>query len=61
MLYFIYLLSFPSQFGANWDVYLSKPDSSESYLKMTVDELLPVSFGPEDLSMKKVFDIPNEY
>ncbi|KAF0035130.1 hypothetical protein F2P81_012888 [Scophthalmus maximus] len=44
---------------ARWDVYLSKPDSS--CLKMTVDELLPVSFGPEDLSMKKVFDIPNEY
>ncbi|KAJ0023625.1 hypothetical protein NQD34_003524 [Periophthalmus magnuspinnatus] len=43
---------FMREFGANWDVYLTKPDSS--YLKMTVDELLPISFGPEDLSMKKL-------
>ncbi|XP_040890188.1 cytidine deaminase b [Toxotes jaculatrix] len=50
---------FMREFGSNWDVYLSKPDGS--CLKMTVDELLPASFGPEDLSMKKVFDIPNEY
>ncbi|XP_070757971.1 cytidine deaminase b [Enoplosus armatus] len=50
---------FMREFGSNLDVYLSKPDGS--YQKMTVDELLPVSFGPEDLSMKKVFDIPNEY
>ncbi|XP_010754014.3 cytidine deaminase b [Larimichthys crocea] len=50
---------FMREFGPNWDVYLSKPDGS--YLKMTVDELLPTSFGPEDLAMKKVFDIPNEY
>lgn len=48
-----------NQFGSDWDVYLSKPDGS--YRRMTVDELLPVSFGPEDLSMKKVFNIPNEY
>ncbi|XP_068455130.1 cytidine deaminase-like [Clinocottus analis] len=44
---------FIREFGSNWDVYLSKPDGS--YLKMSVDELLPVSFGPEDLSMKKWF------
>ncbi|XP_062254266.1 cytidine deaminase b [Platichthys flesus] len=50
---------FMREFGSNWDVYLSKPDGS--CLKMTVDELLPLSFGPEDLSMKKVIDIPNEY
>ncbi|XP_044036055.1 cytidine deaminase b [Siniperca chuatsi] len=50
---------FMREFGSNWDVYLSKPDGS--YLKMAVNKLLPVSFGPEDLSMKKVFDIPNEY
>ncbi|XP_076611096.1 cytidine deaminase b [Chaetodon auriga] len=49
---------FMREFGLNWDVYLSKP--SGSYLRMTVDELLPVSFGPEDLSMKKVLNIPNE-
>ncbi|XP_054472257.1 cytidine deaminase b [Anoplopoma fimbria] len=47
---------FIREFGLNCEVYLSKPDGS--YLKMTVDELLPVSFGPEELSMKKVFDIP---
>lgn len=50
---------FMREFGKNWDVYLSKPNGS--YLKMTVDELLPASFGPEDLSMDKVFDIPNEF
>ncbi|XP_040015045.1 cytidine deaminase b [Xiphias gladius] len=43
---------FMREFGSSWDVYLSKPDGST--LKMTVDELLPVSFGPQDLSMKKV-------
>ncbi|XP_060898037.1 cytidine deaminase b [Labrus mixtus] len=50
---------FMREFGPNWTVYLSKPDGS--YVTMTVNELLPASFGPEDLSMKKVFDIPNEY
>uniref|UniRef100_A0A8C2AHG1 Cytidine deaminase b n=1 Tax=Cyprinus carpio TaxID=7962 RepID=A0A8C2AHG1_CYPCA len=43
--------------GANWDVYLSKPDGS--YVEMSVEELLPASFGPEDLEMKKV-NIRNE-
>lgn len=50
---------FPSQFGKNWDVYLSKPDGR--YMKMTVDDLLPASFGPEDLSMDKIVEIPNEF
>ncbi|KAM3622415.1 uncharacterized protein V6R79_024741 [Siganus canaliculatus] len=50
---------FMREFGKNWDVFLSKPDGS--YLRMTVDELLPHSFGPEDLSMKKLIDIPNEF
>ncbi|KAF7657866.1 hypothetical protein LDENG_00021410 [Lucifuga dentata] len=50
---------FMREFGKNWDVYLSKPDGS--HVKMNVSELLPISFGPEDLSMKKVFNIPNEY
>ncbi|KAM9409557.1 cytidine deaminase b [Pholidichthys leucotaenia] len=45
---------FMREFGLHWDVYLSKPDGS--FLKKTVDELLPVSFGPEDLSMEKVSD-----
>uniref|UniRef100_A0AAQ4NXG2 Cytidine deaminase n=1 Tax=Gasterosteus aculeatus aculeatus TaxID=481459 RepID=A0AAQ4NXG2_GASAC len=42
---------FIREFGSNWDVYLSKPDSS--YRRMTVDELLPVSFGPEQLSLRR--------
>ncbi|XP_051532416.1 cytidine deaminase b [Myxocyprinus asiaticus] len=41
---------FMREFGANWDVYLSKPDGS--YVEMTVEELLPMSFGPEDLKVK---------
>ncbi|XP_016375842.1 cytidine deaminase-like isoform X2 [Sinocyclocheilus rhinocerous] len=49
---------FMREFGANWDVYLSKPDGS--YVEMTVEELLPASFGPEDLEMKKV-NIRNEF
>ncbi len=50
LLYFLFL-SFPSQFGQDWDVYLSKSDGS--YRKMTVDELLPASFGPKDLHEEK--------
>ncbi|KAM8917420.1 cytidine deaminase-like [Spinachia spinachia] len=43
---------FMREFGSNWEVYLSKPDGS--YQRMTVDELLPVSFGPEQLDMKRL-------
>ncbi|XP_061689724.1 cytidine deaminase b [Syngnathoides biaculeatus] len=50
---------FMREFGPNWDVYLSKPDGS--YMKMSVNQLLPVSFGPEDLDMKKVLDNSNKY
>ncbi|XP_037108677.1 cytidine deaminase b [Syngnathus acus] len=50
---------FMREFGSSWDVYLSKPDGT--YTKMSVNQLLPVSFGPEDLDMKKALDIPNEY
>ncbi|XP_077385667.1 cytidine deaminase b isoform X2 [Festucalex cinctus] len=50
---------FIREFGLSWDVYLSKPDGS--YMKMSVNQLLPVSFGPEDLDMTKVLDISNEY
>ncbi|XP_067830385.1 cytidine deaminase-like [Heptranchias perlo] len=39
-----------SEFGTKWDVYLSKTDMS--YKTMTVEELLPMSFGPEDLAAK---------
>ncbi|CAK6955840.1 cytidine deaminase-like [Scomber scombrus] len=47
---------FMREFGSDWEVYLSKPDGS--YQKMTVSELLPVSFGPEDLSKDKVNSFP---
>ncbi|XP_072522224.1 cytidine deaminase b [Salminus brasiliensis] len=50
---------FMREFGASWDVYLSKPDGS--YVEMTVEELLPGSFGPDDLKMKQVHSIPNEF
>ncbi|XP_056129229.1 cytidine deaminase-like [Lampris incognitus] len=50
---------FMREFGSSWDVYLSKPDGS--YVKMSVSELLPVSFGPEDLSLQKVFNTPNTF
>lgn len=46
------------QFGGSWMVYLSKPDMS--YVEMTVEELLPESFSPEDLKRKRVHSIPNE-
>ncbi|XP_031520892.1 cytidine deaminase isoform X4 [Papio anubis] len=35
------------EFGTNWPVYMTKPDGT--YVVMTVQELLPSSFGPEDL------------
>uniref|UniRef100_A0A8C1Z378 Cytidine deaminase n=1 Tax=Cyprinus carpio TaxID=7962 RepID=A0A8C1Z378_CYPCA len=38
---------FMREFGSQWDVYLSKSDGS--YKLMTVEELLPCSFGPDDL------------
>ncbi|KAM3872115.1 cytidine deaminase a [Diretmus argenteus] len=42
---------FMREFGEQWSVLLSKPDGS--YIEMTVDELLPVSFGPDDLKKKR--------
>ncbi|XP_070964847.1 cytidine deaminase-like [Oncorhynchus clarkii lewisi] len=50
---------FMREFGAIWDVYLSKPDGW--YVEMNISDLLPVPFGPEELSMKKVLKIPNQY
>ncbi|KAK1340413.1 hypothetical protein QTO34_018982 [Cnephaeus nilssonii] len=35
------------EFGSNWAVYMTKPDGT--YVVRTVQELLPASFGPEDL------------
>ncbi|XP_064353161.1 cytidine deaminase [Dromaius novaehollandiae] len=35
------------EFGRDWDVYLTKPDGS--YVVRRLEELLPLSFGPEDL------------
>ncbi|XP_036996003.1 cytidine deaminase isoform X1 [Artibeus jamaicensis] len=39
------------EFGANWDVYMTKPDGT--YVVHSVQELLPDSFGPEDLNKMK--------
>ncbi|XP_017306362.1 cytidine deaminase b [Ictalurus punctatus] len=50
---------FMREFGGGWAVYLSKPDGS--YVEMTVEELLPEAFGPEDLKRKRVHSIPNEF
>ncbi|XP_036299697.1 cytidine deaminase [Pipistrellus kuhlii] len=35
------------EFGSSWAVYMTKPDGT--YVVRTVQELLPASFGPEDL------------
>ncbi|XP_016070071.1 PREDICTED: cytidine deaminase [Miniopterus natalensis] len=35
------------EFGTNWTVYMTKPDGT--YVVRTVQDLLPASFGPEDL------------
>ncbi|XP_068772503.1 cytidine deaminase isoform X2 [Struthio camelus] len=35
------------EFGRDWDVYLTKPDGT--YVVKSLEELLPLSFGPEDL------------
>lgn len=39
------------QFGLQWDVYMSKADGT--YEQMTVEELLPCSFGPDDLKARR--------
>ncbi|KAM6927183.1 LOW QUALITY PROTEIN: cytidine deaminase-like [Xenentodon cancila] len=49
---------FMREFGREWDVYMTKAD--RSYQKMTVEELLPVSFGPDDLTEKNSC-LQNEY
>eukprot|EP00058_Branchiostoma_floridae_P028512 XP_002614003.1 hypothetical protein BRAFLDRAFT_67414 [Branchiostoma floridae] len=41
------------EFGTDWTVYLTKPDLS--YRTMTVGELLPCSFGPDDLNKPKAY------
>nr|XP_046193482.1 cytidine deaminase-like isoform X1 [Oncorhynchus gorbuscha] len=48
---------FMREFGDHWSVYLSKPDGS--YKAMTIEDLLPVSFGPEDLKKKRLFTTEN--
>ncbi|XP_063001324.1 cytidine deaminase [Elgaria multicarinata webbii] len=35
------------EFGKHWDIYLTKADGT--YIQKTLEELLPLSFGPEDL------------
>uniref|UniRef100_A0A671N6J9 Cytidine deaminase n=2 Tax=Sinocyclocheilus anshuiensis TaxID=1608454 RepID=A0A671N6J9_9TELE len=42
---------FMREFGSQWDVYISKSDGS--YKLMTVEELLPCSFGPDDLRARE--------
>ncbi|KAF7237581.1 Cytidine deaminase [Varanus komodoensis] len=36
------------EFGKHWDIYLAKTDGT--YIQKTLEELLPLSFGPEDLN-----------
>uniref|UniRef100_A0A8C7HDF8 Cytidine deaminase n=1 Tax=Oncorhynchus kisutch TaxID=8019 RepID=A0A8C7HDF8_ONCKI len=48
---------FMREFGDHWSVFLSKPDGS--YKEMTIEDLLPVSFGPEDLKKKRLFTTEN--
>ncbi|NWS22246.1 CDD deaminase, partial [Pachyramphus minor] len=36
------------EFGLDWDVYLTKADGT--YIVKRLEELLPLSFGPEDLN-----------
>ncbi|XP_062918825.1 cytidine deaminase-like isoform X1 [Mobula hypostoma] len=38
------------EFGMKWEVHMTKPDMTRK--TMTVEELLPMSFGPEDLQTK---------
>ncbi|NXA28420.1 CDD deaminase, partial [Ibidorhyncha struthersii] len=42
-----FLLPLLLQFGTDWDVYLTKADGT--YIVKRLEELLPLSFGPEDL------------
>ncbi|MEE6482161.1 hypothetical protein FKM82_013163, partial [Ascaphus truei] len=35
------------EFGSDWDIFLTKP--SGAYVLKTLHQLLPMSFGPEDL------------
>uniref|UniRef100_A0A667WZ16 Cytidine deaminase n=1 Tax=Myripristis murdjan TaxID=586833 RepID=A0A667WZ16_9TELE len=42
---------FMREFGVKWSVFMTKPDGS--YMDMLVEDLLPVSFGPDDLKKKK--------
>ncbi|KAG7472080.1 hypothetical protein MATL_G00104800 [Megalops atlanticus] len=38
---------FMREFGVNWMVYMTRTDGM--YMAMTVDQLLPKSFGPDDV------------
>ncbi|XP_028854791.1 cytidine deaminase b [Denticeps clupeoides] len=49
---------FMREFGSSWNVYLSKLDGS--HVEMTVRELLPRSFGPDDLGMEKGNSTPSK-
>ena len=41
-----------AEFGTDYDVYMVKPDSS--YIKVTVQDLLPYSFLPDDLPLARM-------
>lgn len=43
-----------AEFGTDYDVYMVKPDST--YVKVTVQDLLPYSFLPDDLSLARMND-----
>ncbi|KAM4610626.1 cytidine deaminase a [Polymixia lowei] len=43
---------FMREFGENWSVFLTKLDGS--YTEMTVKDLLPVSFGPDNLAKMSI-------
>ena len=43
-----------AEFGTDYDVYMVKPDST--YTKVTVQDLLPYSFLPDDLPLARMKD-----
>ncbi|XP_053307634.1 cytidine deaminase [Spea bombifrons] len=38
------------EFGSDWEIFLTKPDGT--YVLKTLHQLLPMSFGPENLTTK---------
>ncbi|KAM9630221.1 cytidine deaminase isoform 2-T2 [Morphnus guianensis] len=46
------------EFGTDWDIYLTKADGT--YIVKRLEELLPLSFGPEDLKKMLAPPYPRE-